>query len=189
MPDNKGTILVDMDDTATWLLPIWVDWLNSKYNLNKDWKDIKEWDMSVAFPTLSKEQIYEPLSTEEIWDKVVPRDGAVEVLTDLHNQGYEIYICTSTDYRNIKPKYEKVISKYFPFIDWRHMIVTSNKQMIKADYIIDDAIHNLVGGCQKHKILIYMPHNKNKVIPEEIVKVRDWVAVKMIINLKANKGK
>lgn len=189
MPENKGTILVDMDDTATWLLPIWTEWLNAKYNLNKDWKDIKEWDMSVAYPTLSKEQIYEPLSTEEIWDNVTPRDGAVEVLTDLHNQGYEIYICTSTDYRNIKPKYEKVISKYFPFIDWKHMIVTSNKQMIKADYIIDDAIHNLDGGCQNCKILMYMPHNNYNVIPEGIERARDWIAVKLIINLNSHKGK
>ena len=156
------TVLVDMDDTATWLLPVWVKRLNQKHNLNVDWHDIKEWDMALAFPTLSHEQIYKPLATEEIWDEVTPREGAVEALTWLHECGlYEIFICTSTDYRNIKPKYEKVIRKYFPFIDWKHFIVISRKQMVKADYIIDDAPHNLVGGCQKHRILISMPHNKN----------------------------
>lgn len=34
---NKGVILVDMDDTATMLLPTWVDWLNEKHSLNKNW--------------------------------------------------------------------------------------------------------------------------------------------------------
>ena len=99
------TILVDMDDTATWLLPAWVEHLNQKHNLNVDWRDIKEWDMSLAFPTLTREQIYEPLATEEIWDEVTPREGAVEALTWLHECGlYEIFICTSTDYHNVKPK-------------------------------------------------------------------------------------
>lgn len=160
MKQNK-TILIDMDDTATWLLPVWVKWLNDKYSLDVDWREIKKWDVTLAFPTLTREQVYEPLITEEIWDLVTPRDGAVKSLTKLHECGYEIFICTSTDYRNVKPKFERVISKYFPFIDWGHVIIAANKRMIQADYIIDDAPHNLVGGCQKHRILISMPHNED----------------------------
>lgn len=184
MKNSSKTILVDMDDTATWLLPIWVKYLNQKYNLNVNWRDIKEWDMALAFTTLTREQIYEPLATEEIWDKVTPRDGAVDNLTWLYDAGYEIYICTSTDYRNIKPKYEKVICKYFPFIDWRHMIIASNKQMINADFIIDDAPHNLIGGNQKHKILISMPHNEDFVDENnEIRKVANWKAARLEVHL------
>lgn len=183
MDDNKKSILVDMDDTATWLLPIWVEWLNHKYNLDVDWKGIKKWDMSLAFPTLTREQIYEPLSTEEIWNKVTPRDGAVDALTALHDNGYEIFICTSTDYRNIKPKFEKVICKYFPFIDWRHVIVASNKRIIQADYIIDDAPHNLVGGCQKHRILISMPHNENFDIGDTGIERADtWADARFLVH-------
>lgn len=154
-------IIVDMDDTIIWLLPVWVNWLNQKYNLSVNWEEIKEWDMSLTFPQLTKSQIYEPLTTEEIWDEVVPRGGAVEALYKLHKSGYDIYICTATDYRNVKPKFERVIERYFPFIDWKHIIVTSNKQMIYADFIIDDAPQNLIGGCQKHQILIDAPHNKD----------------------------
>ena len=140
--------------------------------------------MSLAFPTLTREQIYEPLSTEEIWDEVVPREGAVKALTRLHECGlYEIFICTSTDYRNIKPKYEKVIQKYFPFIDWKHFIVISRKQMVKADYIIDDAPHNLVGGCQKHRILITMPHNKDFDIKGAgIERADNWNDVRFLVH-------
>lgn len=164
------TILVDMDDTITWLLPIWVEELNYRFKENVDWREIKDWDMGLAYPNLTREQIYEPLATEEIWDSVVPRPGAIKYLKELQNKGFDIYICTSTDYRNIVPKYTKVISKYFPFIDWKHVIVANNKQMIKADYIIDDAPHNLVGGCQNHKILIHMPHNENFPAKEKGIK-------------------
>jgi len=168
-------ILVDMDDTATWLLPVWVEWLNNKYGLSVDWHDIKKWDMTIPFPTLTKEQVYEPLATEEIWDKVTPRDGAVECLTSLHKRGFEIYICTSTDYRNVKPKYERVISKYFSFIDWKHVIVTSCKQLVYANFIIDDAPHNLINGIQRHKILMDMPHNENVDVKEYgITRMSGW---------------
>jgi len=178
----KGIILVDMDDTITWLLPHWVRWLNEKYNLSVDWHDITQWDMAAPFPTLTKEQIYEPLTTEEIWDNVKPRGQAQKVLKELHDRGYEIYVCTSTDYRNIKPKYEKVIQKYFPFIDWKHIIVTSNKQLIHADFIVDDGIHNLINGNQTVKMLINMPHNQNFIAGDYgLIRVNDWSMVQAVV--------
>ena len=180
------TIIVDMDDTITWLLPVWVHYLNQKHNLNVDWHNIKEWNMAIAFPSLTHEQIYEPLMTEEIWDKVIPREGAVETLTQLNKSGtYEIFICTTTDYRNVKKKKKKVISKYFPFIDWNHVIIAHHKQMIYADFIIDDAPQNLVGGCQKHNLLMTMPHNENFNIEEnKIERVNNWKDVSFLINNK-----
>lgn len=179
---KKLTILVDMDDTITWLLPIWVDWLNNKYSLDVQWKEILEWDMSLAFPTLTREQIYEPLITEEIWDSVIPRNGAIEILTKLHEEGHKIFICTATDYRNIKPKFEKVIKKYFPFITWDNIIVASNKQMINGDILIDDAIHNLIGGGYI-KFLIDTPYNHSfKTKKNGIIKVHSWKEIYDLIN-------
>lgn len=154
------TILVDMDDTATWLLPVWVNWLNHKHNLNVDWHDIKEWDMSKFFPNLTKEQVFEPLHNEEFWDLVKPKDGAVEYLKKLIDDGFKVYLCTSTDYRNVKVKFEKVIQKYFPYISWKQVIVASDKQMISGDFMVDDGIHNLEGGRYR-KILMNAPHNKS----------------------------
>ena len=180
LKNTRKTILVDMDDTVTWLLPIWVSILNEKHNLCVDWRDIKKWDMSIPFPTLTKDQIYAPLMTEEIWDKVIPRGDSEFQLKLLYEEGYDIYICTTTDYRNVRPKYEKVIKKYFPFIDWGHMIITSNKQMIMGDFIIDDAPHNLIGGCQSHKILIDMPHNQD-CDEKGIVRFSNWESIRNYI--------
>lgn len=187
---NNNTILIDMDDTLTWLLPVWVKYLNQKYNLQVNWQDIKEWNVCNYFPSLTREQVYEPLITEEIWDLVTPRDGAVEAVQGLFDSGYEIFICTSTDYRNVRPKYEKVICKYFPFIDWQHFIVASKKQMIHADFIIDDAPHNLVGGCQKHRILMPMPHNEDfKYSDYGIIKIPGWHNAAMYIRFISTREK
>lgn len=188
MGDRK-IVLVDMDDTITWLLPIWVNSLNNQHGLSVDWRDIKSWDVASVFPTLTKDQVYEPLASENIWDDVKPRGMSVEVLTYLYNAGYEIYVCTSTDYRNVKPKYEKVIQKYFPFIDWRHVIIASNKGMIRADYIIDDAPHNLMGD-QEHKFLLDMPHNLDfDAAANDIIRFANWEAILIWFKIQARKDK
>lgn len=74
------TILVDMDDTLINLCEEWVNILNNKYSTNTALVDIKEWDITKAFPTLSVEEIFSPLNSEELWDLVRPIDGAVKYL-------------------------------------------------------------------------------------------------------------
>ena len=73
----------DFDDTMTNLLYVWVTWLNRRYDLNVTVEDIKSWKMDTAFPTLTQEQICEPLRTPRFWDLVCPRDNAVDTITKI----------------------------------------------------------------------------------------------------------
>ena len=176
------TILVDCDDTIVNTLEVWVDELNSTYNLNVKYEDIKEWDMSKSFPMLSWDEIYRPLTIPSFWDKVKPKENAVEVLQRLsHN--FEIYIVTATDYRIIKEKVERVIKKYFPCIDDQHIITSYNKKILKGDYIIDDNFDNLRGGYSVHNFLFPAPHNKNINEFPEAFRVKDWLHIERLINV------
>lgn len=56
------TILVDMDDTIENLAEAWVDYLNARHQTSTSLSDITDWDISKAFPTLTKEQVYFPLN-------------------------------------------------------------------------------------------------------------------------------
>ena len=49
---KNNIIAVDMDDVLVGLLPAWLNYLNSKYNLNVLVEDILEWDMKAAYPML-----------------------------------------------------------------------------------------------------------------------------------------
>ena len=159
-PARDTTVLVDMDDTIEDLLPTWVEYLNRSYGYNVDIKDIDNWNIRLYFPTLTREQIYEPFNYKEFWSNVTPRQDAIHYLKKLYNEGYRIYICTASDYRTIRNKYEFIIKRYFSFITWDKMIITYNKQMICADYLIDDGIHNLENG-NFIKVLMTAPHNKS----------------------------
>ena len=156
---NTTTILIDIDDVMNNLCEEWCNWLNEKYGCNVTYQQVTEWDMSKFFPQLAKDQVYEPLHNAALWDRLKPKPGAVEYIKRLIDDGHKVFLCTSTDYRNVQAKFERVIQRYFPYIRWSQVIVTSCKQMINADILIDDGVHNLEGG-DYIKILMTAPHNK-----------------------------
>ena len=77
------TILVDMDDTIENLAEAWVDYLNARHQTSTSLSDITDWDISKAFPTLTKEQVYAPLFEDAFWNWVKPMKGASEALQKL----------------------------------------------------------------------------------------------------------
>lgn len=153
-------VLVDMDDTIEQLLPAWLDWLNDRYGVLVTPDDIHSWNMDEAYPMLTKEQVYEPLFHDEFWDNVKPMDGAAEYLERIINDGHEVYIVTASNPHTLKAKMDKVLFRYFPFIHWDHVIVTSKKQLIYGDVRIDDGPHNLT-GANGLNILVDAPHNRS----------------------------
>ena len=61
---------------------------------------------------------------------------------------------------HVDEKMREVLFRYFPFLSWDQVIITSRKQMIRGDVLIDDGIHNLEGGEYK-KILFTAPYNRH----------------------------
>ena len=55
---------------------------------------------------------------------------------------------------------ERVLFRYFPYLKWENVIIASRKQMIRGDILIDDGVHNLVGG-DYIRILMNAPHNSD----------------------------
>lgn len=176
------TILVDMDDCIESLTEPWIKWLNEKYDTSVQPSDIVQWEIGLFFPKLTKEQIFEPLHCDDFWKTVKPKPYAIECLKQLIDDGHEIYIVTASSYQSIKYKIENVLLVYFPFIDWKHVIITHNKQMIKGDILIDDGPHNLIGGDFK-KILMSRPHNMNFPNVEfGLVRVESWLEIYKLIS-------
>lgn len=157
---NCFTICIDMDDTIENLLPAWINWLNDEHNLHTSISDVRGWDISELYPSLTAEEIFAPLYDKEFWATVSPKADAVKYIYKLIEDGQDVYICTASHYATIKYKFEAIINKFFPSIDWNKFIVTSNKQMIKCDIMIDDGPQNLING-DYIRVLFDAPHNKD----------------------------
>ena len=172
---RKVTILIDVDDTIEYLLKAWVNYLNDKYGYSVDWTEIRSWNLHDSFPELSQDQIYGALQDADLWDNVTPMPLAQKLIKKLISEGHDVYLVTSSYYKTIPAKFDRMLFKYFPFIDWSHVIIACNKHMINGDVLIDDGPHNLEGGEYK-KILMSSPHNLDYPAEDnEMVRVNNWV--------------
>lgn len=157
IPIKTLTILVDMDDVLNNLFSAWAIELNKIYKLNVNPKDIKDWKLSKYYPSLTKEEIFSPLYKNIFWASLNTIPDSNYYLRKLIDEGHIVYIVTATFYQNIKIKIEWLLKNY-PFLKEDQVIVTSHKQLIKGDVLIDDAPHNLINGDYE-KILFEASHN------------------------------
>ena len=181
---SKITLLVDMDDTIIDLLPAWVRWINNKHGTNVTPEEITAWKISTFFPTLHEQDVYSPLCVDEFWETVKPKRDAAQYLQWLIDKEFNLYICTDSSYSTIKKKLDCVLGKYFPFISRRNVITIANKQLLNGDILIDDGVHNLVGGNYE-KILMTAAHNYcNNAKANGMTRVDNWEeAFKAIIKI------
>lgn len=176
------TVLVDMDDTLENLCTPWVQYLNEKYGTTVTTDDVKDWDIARVFPTLTREQVFEPLITEALWERVKPLPKAYENICKLKYDGHRILIVTAASPISVPMKLEKVLFRYFPFFSYSDVIITSHKQLIRGDVLVDDAPHNLENGNYK-RVLMTAPHNRyfdEKSIGA--VRAYDWDTVYSLIS-------
>ena len=185
---TEMTILVDMDDTIEQLLKAWINWINGKYGRSATLDDITDWNVQQPYPGLTRKQVYGVTYEPGFWKTVEPMPGAAEGLKHLIDAGHEVFIVTATPYEHMREKMTEVLFKYFPFLTWDQVIITSRKQMIRGDVLIDDGIHNLEGGNYT-KIMFTAPHNRNyDAEANGMIRVRTWDEVVRIIDAMDTKS-
>ena len=189
-------ILVDMDDTIEYLLDAWLEKANAVYGRSVTREEITSWDVSAAYPGLTRQQIYDLVLEDEFWKNVRPIPGAAEALKRFMERGHYVYLVTATPYESVRGKMDYHLFRHFPFIEWHQVIITSHKQMLKADILIDDGIHNLEGGDYA-KILVDAPYNRAyDAEANGMIRVHSWAEIEEAVmrieqehNRESNGGK
>lgn len=177
---------IDLDCVLNNLVDIWIKILNEKHGLNIQYNDVKQWDMQYTYPTLSHDQVYEPLYMSELWNQLSIQPYSKISLRQLMNSGHQIYIVTNTHYTNTEVKM-RWLFKQFPFIKWNQIIITSNKQLLKLDILIDDYEKNLIGG-DYIRILFDCPWNRDVDDKKyELIRTFGWKNTNKTINIIAGK--
>ena len=156
---RKLRILVDMDQVLNNLLDWWVEYLNDRYNANANAQDIHIWDVTCVYPELSKEEVDRPLSEDSFWAGLSTRPDSVDTITKMMEDGHEVFIVTAASvYQTLPAKIGWLLENY-PCLCWDDIVITSRKQIVSGDVLIDDAVHNLEGGDYL-KILMDCPNNQ-----------------------------
>ena len=84
--------------------------------------------------------------------------GSIEVLKNL-NSAYEIIVNSlATEFPQSLTDKQLWLQDHFPFISWKQMVFYGNKNLIRADIMIDDHPKNL-DNFPGETILFTQPHN------------------------------
>ena len=171
------SVLVDVDGVLERLVPPWVRALNVKYGTNVKPEEVTEWDITKFFQGLSRNQVFSPLHTKELWANLQPMEGAVEYLKKLKNDGHVVTLVTAAHPDTVLDKW-KFINRNFPYISFNDIIIAHQKQLIMGNVLIDDKPENLLNGFY-YGLLMDAPHNQNfdETQYDHITRVHNWEEV------------
>ena len=185
MKYEKKIVLCDADGVIENFIDCWIAIINKKYGTTVNSSEITNWEICSFFPTLTKKQIFSAIKEKEIWRNLKCIPGCFDVLKEI-NDKHILRIVTATHYSVCDKKIERILELY-PFLNWEQFIITSHKQLIHGDYLIDDGIHNLIGGDYQG-ILFSCPHNLMfDELENNIIRVFSWEEIGAIILRKENK--
>ncbi|WP_407632936.1 5' nucleotidase, NT5C type [Bacillus velezensis] len=163
----KKVIAIDMDQVLADLLSDWVAYINAYDDPFLKDEDILCWDISKYSNT--QNNVYRHLDYD-LFRNLNVIEGSQRVVKELTKK-YEVYVVTTATNHpeSLKAKLEW-LTKYFPFIPPSNVVLCGNKNIIKADIMIDDGIHNLE-TFEGMKILFDAPHNRND---NRFIRVMNW---------------
>lgn len=124
-------------------------------------EDLKEWDL---YKNLKYPFYIDIILNNPNFFANIPLKGnnTIDIVRQL-NDSYELYILTASMIDAIPGKIE-AFKRDFPFLTSKQIIFCWNKNLLKGDYIVDDALHNIEGfkntNKQSKSFCINMPHNK-----------------------------
>ena len=154
-------IFVDMDDILVNLLDEWLIYLNNYEGVTpRTEEDITQWNMRIAYPTLTDSELYGCLSDGEFWYRVQPVKDAYKYLKLLREEGHEIYVATSSHPLSFFCKTENCLFRHFDFLTPKNVICINNKSLLDGDVLFDDYHENL-RKFKGFRVLRNKPYNLN----------------------------
>lgn len=97
---------------------------------------------------------------EDIWRSLSPVYHAQWGMKKLIDDGFEVFVATSTHYSNFAWKIE-LLQAYFPFIDSSRIICIGDKSLLHGDIMVDDCTANLISNLYCHRICLEKSWNQN----------------------------
>lgn len=161
------TVAIDFDGVLNNLPEVWCKYLNDMYYTNQKSEQVdvpRNYNMSLNFSKLSHESINWPLHRDDFWEKVGYKDSDAKELVDVLRFEFpfiNVIIVTATDPEHWTSKYEHCFRRLFPGFPKKNIILTSRKDLIKCNILVDDNPEYL-RASSAYKILMSAPYNIDK---------------------------
>lgn len=170
----RKIIAIDQDQVLADLLTVWLKRYNQDYNDNLDNDDIKSWNIDKYVKC--GEKIFDYLDYD-LFRNLPVIEHSQEVVKKL-SEKYEVYVVTTATVipKTLNAKIEW-LNEHFPFIPNENIVLCGSKSIIKADIMIDDAVHNLE-NFDGWGLLFDAPHNRNE---NKFLRMNGWKEVEKLL--------
>lgn len=158
---NKFVVCCDVDNCLNNLISQMFKMYNERYGTNYNINDLTSYALGDCFPLEDAQKMQAIFLEKELWDSLEPLEGAVWGMQSLINEGYKVYMATSTHYINYPWKCEW-IKHWFPFFDEKNIICIHDKSLLKCDVLIEDCYSNLVKSMAERIIIDYPWNSANE---------------------------
>ena len=148
-------VVLDCDDVLYTCNQEAINKLNNEYLTNFKKEDISSWGNMNSL--LDERMKY--FSDPEFIGELPLYDGAKEFVRALSKVA-EIFICTNVSPNCAGVRIASIINN-FPEIDPGNILIGGRKDMLHADVLLDDAVHNLQNTNVSYPVLFRQPWNRD----------------------------
>ncbi len=166
-------ICVDMDEVMADTLAEHLRRYNQEFDEDVTPDDLAGKGLWEVAPLDRQQQLRAFLDAEDFFEDLPLIPNAQQVLKDLSSH-FEIFIATQamTVPNSLGPKY-RWLQRHFAFIPPTNYVFCGNKNILRADYLIDDLPRNLQ-RFEGQGLLYTAPHN---LTATGFTRVNDWQEV------------
>lgn len=180
MTRQKKIIAVDMDDTILYLMKAILADHKSKYPDHPlTYEDMVAFNESMFHPDYNKFDFFH--APGSFFNLEIMQD-VQEELAIMHEE-HDVLIVTSAYPETVLEKWQW-LQKYLPFIPHSNFCSMSRKDLIQADLLIDDAIHNVTKWVAKGRPALVPLHHWNQDLErlEGVTMFDKWKGLSQTVN-------
>ena len=154
-------IAVDLDSTLSSFIDAWLKWYNEEYGTVVVPEDITNWGIHEHVPHGTA--IYDFFDSVMSW---------------LQHNNHDVYIVSSVVRDEHYGEKKLWVRKHLPFFDMRRFIACSSKEVVLADVMLDDGLHNLDNFEGMYGVVYDQPWNRSS---NHYTRVHSWLEFKRYI--------
>lgn len=172
------TILIDQDNTIADFLGGFQKLWQMKYpkEIFIPTKQYTSYRITEQYPPELKEKIESIYTSPGFILGLEPIKGSIEAISEMANEGHEVYVCTSplSSYEHCVIEKYQWVDKYLGRNFTKKIILTKNKALVRGDFFIDDnpLPRGSLAPMWKH-IIFDQPYNKD-IAGKRLRRWEDW---------------
>lgn len=162
---RKITIAVDADGVLYDLLGPWLKLYNDVFDDDLSPDTIEQYGLQ-SYVKCDEKSLHLLLQRADMWEQIKLYKGVRAAIEKLNsNPVVDLVIVTATSYKTCLPKFDKIL-RMLPMLQEDQIVMTSRKDLIKANFLIDDWEDNLkYMASTKYGIPILVTQSYNKSFP------------------------